>query len=774
MSPESTYDAIVLGDRAGYLALAFGRGPYRDERGTYRHREWTETRYQWPAERDLMRADVTREQATGEAVDIYVCPAVRYTDDRRKGSALPPMVCWADLDGPTSNTELLDELQPYTVASGQPGHTHVYLPLTEQVPIAVHAELNKALAAALGGDAKWSDESLLRLPGSNNHKTDPPSGVTEPEQWSGRLWAPAELAEILGVDLSQPMTRGHLSSVRLAPLTAEPPPETLPARVQAALNNSDILDRSKAHARLVGACYDSGLTQGQTLSLAATYKPSREKYGDRLTDEVGRWWGKVDAKNEHRQPAPVLPINGATALAPIPLTSTTTLSQSDDGNALALVDRFGDRIRYCAERGRWLHWTGQRWQWCGTGDGVVREYAKQIARGMPENSVTDTRWKQRSLSAAGTSATLTQAASDPRIVVSIDQLDAHPRELNTPGGIVDLVTGDLRPHDPGRLHTQITAVAPDFTADPGRWLAFLVDTFGDDTDLVGYVQRLIGYSASGEVRDHILPFCFGGGGNGKGVLLETGLGVLGDYATTAPNKFLMAQTYTGHETEIARLNGKRLIVCSEVNDGDRFDEAKVKILTGGDTLTARFMNQDHFTFRPSHKLWLLGNSQPDVASGGGDSFWRRLRLLPFLRTVAEEKRVDDLQGIFIREHGPAVLAWIIQGAVDYYKAGLRTPETVRAATADYAATEDNLARFIAEECHLAPDNPHAVKVKTKVLRERYMQWCRREFEEPVSVKRFGMDLKSRFGVTVSKSRNPPMYEGITVHADPDEQGWQPE
>lgn len=458
---------------------------------------------------------------------------------------------------------------------------------------------------------------------------------------------------------------------------------------------------------------------------------------------------------------------------PAPAAAVSTFSRSDDGNALALVDAYGDRIRYCVERGRWLHWTGTRWDWCGSGDGTVREYAKQVARQLPEDDQTDVRWKQRSLSANGITAMLTQSASDPRIVVSINDLDAHPRDLNTPAGIVDLTTGHIRPHDPDQLHTQITTAAPDFTADTGRWHQFLVDTFGDDTDLVGYVQRLLGYSASGEIRDHILPFCFGDGGNGKGVLLESALGVLGDYASSAPNRFLMAQQYAGHETEIARLTGKRMVVCSEVNDNDRFDEAKVKQLTGGDTLTARFMRADHFTFTPTHKLFLLGNSRPDVTSGGGNSFWRRLRLLPFTRTIPDDKKVDDLQGILARDHGGAVLAWIIRGAVDYYAGGLRTPGSVLAATADYERGEDNLARFIADECHLAAGNS-ALKVTTKAIRERYVKWCHREEEPPVSAKRFGMDLRNRFGVYKGKSNNPPMYEGITLHADPDEQGWQPE
>lgn len=322
--------------------------------------------------------------------------------------------------------------------------------------------------------------------------------------------------------------------------------------------------------------------------------------------------------------------------------AATTLAHSDDALALGLVDHFGRHIRYVPERGRWLHWTGARWEWCPSGGGVVREHLKTLARQLPDDTKPEARHKQRALSAIGTTAALTQAQTDPRIVVALSDLDAHPFELNTPSGIVDLRTGDLLPADPARLHTRITATAPDPDADPARWLNFLGDTFDGHDELPAYLRRLVGYSVTGVVREHVLPFAFGPGANGKGVFLETLRAVLGDYATTAPSGFLMAKNYSGHETEIARLAGARMVVCSEINEGDRFDEAKVKQLTGGDTLAARFMRMDHFTFQPTHKLWLMGNHQPTV-NGGGHSFWRRLRIVPFVNTVPEHRRVEDLQ-----------------------------------------------------------------------------------------------------------------------------------
>lgn len=465
--------------------------------------------------------------------------------------------------------------------------------------------------------------------------------------------------------------------------------------------------------------------------------------------------------------------NGSSALAPqvaeqasnnIP--ADATLERSDDGNALALVDQYGTRIRYCPERGRWLHWTGNRWEWCPSGGGVVREYAKHIARSLPDDDNAAMKHKQRSLGAIGTTAMLIQAATDQRVVVALDELDARPYELNTPVGIVDLRTGDTSPADPTHLHTRITKAAPDADADPSRWLTFLADTFEGHQELPAYMQRLVGYSVTGVVRDHVLPFLFGAGANGKGVFLETMRAVLGDYATTAPSGFLMAKNYAGHETEIARLAGARMVVCSEINEGDRFDEAKVKQLTGGDALTARFMRQDHFTFTPTHKLWLMGNHQPSVTSGG-HSFWRRLRIVPFVNTVPEEKRVDDLQGILATQHGGAILHWIVTGAAAYFTDGLQEPESVRAATEEYANEQDTVARFVADRCHLGPREHLRMKVGT--LRAAYEAWCSDEGDPAVKPRTFGLTLRTRFGVEATRTNRDRFYTGIALLAERDEE-----
>jgi putative DNA primase/helicase len=368
--------------------------------------------------------------------------------------------------------------------------------------------------------------------------------------------------------------------------------------------------------------------------------------------------------------------------------------------------------------------------------------------------------KHTSLSRRSLEAAVGIARTHPTMRVAADRLDANPHVLNTPGGVLNLRTGKTEPSAANEMHTRITRCAPDADCPVEQWLSYLAQTFDGREELIPFVQRLAGYSATGTTRHHILPFLLGPGKNGKSVFLDVLRTMLGTYAASSPSKFLMAGQQQ-HETEIARLSGLRLVICSEVNQSDKFDEAKVKVLTGGDGLTARFMNQNHFDFSPTHKLWLMGNHQPRV-TGGGESFWRRLRVINFDNTVAPDKMIGDLAERLIEDEGPGILAWIAEGARLAYESGLQEPNSVLIATQTYAAEEDALARFVADRVHLGGGD--VVRVKVSEVRSAYEEWCRSEGDQPLSSQVFGRELRIRYGIESKKSNGVRHYAGMTLYA----------
>jgi putative DNA primase/helicase len=475
----------------------------------------------------------------------------------------------------------------------------------------------------------------------------------------------------------------------------------------------------------------------------------------------------------HLRPVPTAPAatpatDGTAALAvnePAPEASPQTYSRTDDGNALRLVDRHAHEIRYCPQRG-WLTWDGHRWAWDERGH--VHELARDIARSLPEGE-GDLQHKARSLSARGLEAMVKVARTDPRIVAPLATLDAQPWQLNTPGGVVDLRTGHISAPDPEALHTRSTTVAPDFERPADRFHAFLADTFAGDPDLITYVQRLFGLSLIGEVREQILPFAFGEGANGKSTLADTvmrlvGIGETG-YSISAPSEMLLASSANSHPTEIARLAGARLVIASELDDGQRFAEARIKMLTGRDIITGRFMRQDFFSFAPTHTLWLLGNHRPAVRTGG-PAFWRRLRLVPFLHTVPEHLRDPGLEEYLVDHEGPSILAWLIRGAADYARYGLTTPAAVQQATEEYQGEQDTIARFVADCCVLGVPGAAGMQTPSGVLRGAYEAWCQQEGEDPVSAKKFAAQLqKPPYQVQSRRTSRFRFFDGIRLRTE---------
>lgn len=452
-----------------------------------------------------------------------------------------------------------------------------------------------------------------------------------------------------------------------------------------------------------------------------------------------------------------------------------TYSRTDDGNALRLVDDHRADIRYCPQRGQWLRWDAYRWVWDEAE--TIRERARSVARNLPTGSNAEYAHQQKSLSSNAVSAMVRLARTDARVIANVGELDAHAFALNTPSGVINLRTGELGHVDRDQLHTRATTVPPDHDQQAPLWQQFLADTFAGDPQLTAYVQRLLGLSLLGTVLEQTMPFAFGAGANGKSTLFGTTQRVLGvgdtGYSISAPAEMLLASANSGHPTDIARLSGARLVIASEIEDGQRFAEARIKQLTGKDVLTGRFMRQDFFSFGPTHTLWLHANHQPQVKAGG-HAFWRRIRLLPFLHTVPDAQQRGDLEDRLVEDEGPAVLAWLVDGARDYLTHGLHVPESVTDATAAYERDQDALGRFVAEMCETGPAGQSDMWVEVKELRSTYESWCHLEGEETLNAKALTQGLRSRFGVMPQRDASTRSYAGIRLRVRSADVSWSRE
>ncbi|WSJ72375.1 phage/plasmid primase, P4 family (plasmid) [Kitasatospora sp. NBC_01302] len=446
---------------------------------------------------------------------------------------------------------------------------------------------------------------------------------------------------------------------------------------------------------------------------------------------------------------------------------------SDRGNAKLFIKLYAADYRHVPGLG-WYRWDEARWQ-IDEDDSVLwaaGELAERIATNDPRGIHSSSALRQhrrRALSTSGINAMLAQARTAPSMVLNATHLDADPYALCTPAGVVDLRTGLVRTPDPNKdFHSRCTTASPEARPTP-RWNQFLTDTFGEGPEgvqMVGFLQLLLGYSVTGDVGAQVMPFLFGIGKNGKSVLLDVLMKLLGDYADAAPSGFLMARPYEGHPTDLAELQGRRVLVCSEVKPGDRFDEARVKLLTGGDRIKARRMRQDFFSFEPTHKLWLLGNHRPEVGTGGF-AFWRRIRLIPFERVVPDDRKVDNLADFLVTEEGPGILNWLIDGARRYLagERDLTGPERVRIATTSYAETEDYTGRFINEACRMGPE----LRAEQAQLYGGYRKWCQTEGVPPISSRAFATRVREVVGLGSPKemilSNQRKYYPGIGLLAD---------
>lgn len=423
---------------------------------------------------------------------------------------------------------------------------------------------------------------------------------------------------------------------------------------------------------------------------------------------------------------------------------------SDVGNAERLARRHGHDLRWCEAWESWLAWDGAHWKADETGEVIrravdtIRALGEEASREAHEGRRRELlKWALSSESRGRIEAMVALCKAQPGISVTVDQLDADPWKLNVANGTLDLRTGALVPHRREDLITKVAPVAWDPAASAPTFAAFLGRSV-PSAPVRACLARLVGYAATGVIREHVLPIHYGGGGNGKSVLTDVVMHVLGTYASKIPTDVILAKTQDAHPAERATLRGLRFAACSETARGRALDEATVKDLTGGELISARLMYGNWFHFAPTHTLWLSTNNKPRIRETS-NGIWRRVLLIPWTVQIPDAEQ-DAALPEKLRAEAPGILRWIVDGCLEWQRSGIAPPDEVRGAVEEYRAESDWLGDFLDARCTTAanPDRPSdPVRILAGALYRAYVSWCESAAVTPASQTAFGRAMGDR-------------------------------
>lgn len=436
-----------------------------------------------------------------------------------------------------------------------------------------------------------------------------------------------------------------------------------------------------------------------------------------------------------------LPQQSETNVVPMPGAKPDEVSE--DLIALQFTREHGSSMRYDHDLGRWYQW--QHTRWAPLSIPVAFHYAREIGRRLGAGKKATCK-----ASVAGGAERFVRA--DPIHAVDSSLWDRDPWMLGTDRGTLNLKTGRMHAPRPDEYITKLTGCPPE-NKPAELWLQFLNDATKGDEQMQTYLQRIAGYCLTGLTTEHALFFIYGPGGNGKSVFLNMLVHILGDYAMSAPMDTFTSSKFSSHPTELAMLKGARLVTASETEEGRSWAEARLKTLTGGDPITARFMRQDFFTYQPHFKLLFAGNHQPSLNSVD-PAMRRRFNMMPFVhRPPAPDHMLEDR----LKAEAPRILAWALKGCMDWHKHGLGRPESVTRATEEYFEAQDIMGQWISEACVVGEgqwDLP-------ATLYRSFAAYARAAGEDPGSAKSFGSTLDKR-GFRRDRTNGVRRHKGIAV------------
>ena len=419
-------------------------------------------------------------------------------------------------------------------------------------------------------------------------------------------------------------------------------------------------------------------------------------------------------------------------------------SLDDMGNAKRLVSMYGNKIRFSYIKNSWYCWNGKVWQEDETGE--INRLADKTVEAMYTEAINlsdqDKRDKllkhaSKTRSIAGRKAMIEGAKHLEGIPVTTADFDRDVWLLNLQNGVLDLKSGTLHPHNPDFMITQICNASFNPSATCPRWLDYLDIVTNGNAELIRYMQKAVGYSLTGNTGEECLFILYGTGRNGKGTFAETLLHLLGSYARTAQVDSLMIKSVSANSAnpDIARLKGARVVNAAEPQKNARLNESLIKQLTGGDTVTARFLYGKEFEYRPEFKLWINTNYKPQI-SGNDDGIWSRVKLIPFTVYIPPEKRDPHLKDYLREREIDGILNWALEGLKLWQKEGLEMPETMKVATIDYRSEMDIMQKFL-NDCTKPKSK---CSVGASVLYKAYSNWCTENGEYTLSNTKFGREI----------------------------------
>ena len=441
---------------------------------------------------------------------------------------------------------------------------------------------------------------------------------------------------------------------------------------------------------------------------------------------------------------------------------------TDVGNAERFAAMFKDQVKYCAIYKKWFIWNGKRWEQDDTGKIIT--YAIECVRNiihdadlLPEGDKRKSliQHSLKSESSGKLKALLEIASGMPAITVRSEDLDQNPWLLNCQNGTIDLRTGKLKPHDPKDYITRICAAAYKPDCAIPLWTQLMEKITGGDKEYIRYIQKALGYALTGDISEQAIFILYGTGSNGKSTMLNIFAALLNGYAQSTSSDTFMQKKNESVNNDIARLKGARFVSAIEMEEGKRMAESLIKSMTGGDKLVTRFLYGEFFEYVPQFKVFLAVNHKPDIRDTT-NSIWRRIKIMEFNNTFTEQERDKNFPTKIMAKELPGILAWAVQGCLDWQQNGINAPDIVEAATRAYKEEMDSFSHFFNECCVVR----EGARVSNKMLRAKYDEWCAENGERGLTQRPFSRKLRERgYDTRNSSPTGTAEWHGFTLRGE---------